>query len=223
MKKYSSLQEFVYDVCLRPSMWVSRGTFSGIYALIMGYTIGKEDTPLSGDNWFTFNRYVCIKYAFPTKYVASYVFEKSTTNDKEAIKALEETIIEFIELQKKMTSERILHYAQETFRHEEGKPEKVFRRFDNAITDGDKETIQSLIEEHKDQNILWKGKHPNDVGKLLKQISEGQPIRKIYESEDKTQVKILSADYPFLFEMNFKDGSWKIDASPLIDLWRQEK
>lgn len=218
MKKEIPFKELLNHVCSRPGMYVPKGTFSGVYSLIMGYTMGKEDTPLSGENWKTFNNYGCIKFGFPTKYVVSYVFESCSENDEESIKLFLETVNEFIELQNKMTPDEILEYASKTFRHEEGEPEKVFRIFGKALLNGDEQVIRPLIEEHENQNVLWKGTYPEDVGKLLNQISESQPIKRIYESEDKTKVKLLTADFPFPFEMNFKDGNWEIDASPLINL-----
>jgi len=218
MKKDISFQEFLNQVCSRPGMWVSKGAFQGVYCLIMGYTIGKEDTPLSGENWRTFNKYGCIKFGFPTKYVVEYVFESCAENDEEAIKLFQETVIEFLELQEKLNSDEILEYAATTFKFEEGEPEKIFRIFDEALLNADEHIIKPLIEEHEHQNILWKSSYPEDVGKLLSQISESQQLKRIYESKDKTKIRLLTADFPFPFEMNFKDGNWKIDASQLINL-----
>ncbi len=218
MKKDISFKELLNHVCSRPTMWVPKGTFNEVYSLITGYSIGKEDTPLSGDKWRIFNKYVCVKFGFPTKYVGSLVFESCTINDLEAIKLFEETINEFAELQKEMTYEQILDYAVLNFKQEEGEPEEKFRIFNEALINADKGVIKSLIVEHEHQNILWESAYPEDVGKLLNQVVEDQPIKRIYESEDKTNVKLLTADFPFPFEMNFRDGNWLIDASPLINL-----
>ncbi len=218
MKKEISFKELLNHVCSRPGMWVPKGTFSGVYSLIMGYTMGKVDTPLSGENWKTFNNYGCIKFGFSTKYVISYVFESCTENDEESIKLFHETVNEFIELQNRMTPDEILEYASKTFTYEEGEPEKIFRIFSSALLNGDEQIIRPLIEKHENQNLLWKGAYPEDVGILLNQISESQPIKRIFESEDKAKVKLITADFPFPFEMNLKDGNWKIDASKLIDL-----
>ena len=218
MKKEISFKELLNHICLRPGMYVPNGTFSGVYSFIMGYTMGKENTPLSGENWKTFNNYGCIKFGFPTKYVVSYVFESCAENDEESIKLFQETVNEFVELRNKMTSDEILEYASKKIKYEEGEPEKVFRIFGNALLIGDKQIIRPLIEEHENQNVLWKKTYPEDVGKLLNQISEGQSLKRIYESENNTKIKLLTADFPFPFEMNFKEGKWKIDATPIIDL-----
>ena len=61
-----------------------------------------------------------------------------------------------------------------------------------------------------------------ELSYIVIQISEGQPIKRIYQSEDQTKVKLLTADFPFPFEMNFRDGSWKIDVSQLIE-WRRSQ
>lgn len=223
MKEDTTFKEFLNNVCSRPGMWVLKGTFQGVYSLIMGYTIGHGDTPLSGKNWRTFNYYGCLKLGFPTKFVLSYVIESCSNNDEEAIKLFEETINEFAELQKKMTSEEIIEYAKATFTYEEGEPEKILRIFEKALLKGNEQTIKLLIDEHENQSVLWQGKYPEDVGILLNQISQGQPVKRIYESKDKTKVKLLTANYPFSFELNFKDGNWKIDASQLIALRMSQK
>ena len=218
MKEDISFRELLNNICLRPGMWVSKGKFQCVYSLIMGYTMGNVNTPLSGNNWKTFNNYGCIKYGFPTKYIVSYVFEACSNNDEEAIKLFHETVNEFIELQNRMTADEIIEYATKIYKIKEGEPEKIFRIFNIALLNGDKETIKPLINEHKHEKVLWKGSYPEDAEKLLNQISESQPIIRIYESDDKTNVKLLTADLPFPFEMNLKNGNWKIDASPLIDL-----
>ena len=50
-----------------------------------------------------------------------------------------------------------------------------------------------------------------------------QPIKKIYESEDKRLIKIISSGWPFPIEMNYLDGKWKVDASNIIELRLQNK
>lgn len=218
MQEEISLKELIKNVCLRPGMFTPKGTFNEVYSLILGYTIGRENTILSGENWRFFNKFGCVKFGFPTKYVLSYVIESCTKNDEEAIKLLEELINEFSELNKQMTMEEVINYAETTFKYEEGEPEKIYRIFNEALLNGNKQIIKPLIEEHEHQNILWKGSYPKDVGKLLNQISKNQPIRKIYESDDKNKIRLISVDLPFPIEMNFKDGNWKIDATKLIEL-----
>lgn len=213
-----SFKELIKHVCSRPGMYTPKGTFGEVYSLIFGYSLGNKNTPISGDNGKIFGNYVCLKFGFQTKYTTNYVFEICTDNDDEAIKLLEETINEFDSLRKRMTSNEILDYAATNFKYEDGEPEKIFRIFDEALLNGEEKVIKPLIEEHEHQSILWKSAYPKEVGKLLKQISEGQPIKRIYESEDKTRIKLLSADFPFPIEMSLKDGNWKINASRLINL-----
>jgi len=218
MKEEISFEKLLNHICSRPGMWTPKGTFDEVYSLILGYSMGKDDTPISGNDWKVFNKYVCIKYGFPTKYVANYVFENCVENDEEAIQLLEKTILEFGDLKQRMTNEEIFEYAVSNFKHEEGEPERIFRIFDKALLEGDEKTIKSLIEEHEHQSILWKGAYPEDVAISLDQISSGQPIKRIYESEDKTKVKLITADFPFPIEMNYKNGNWKIDATKIIEL-----
>ena len=55
------------------------------------------------------------------------------------------------------------------------------------------------------------------------QVALNQPIKKIYESEDKRLIKIISSGWPFPIEMNYLDGKWKVDASNIIELRLQNK
>ena len=77
--------------------------------------------------------------------------------------------------------------------------------------------------EHKDASVLWAGAYPNDIRMLLDEVALNQPIKKIYESEDKRLIKIISSGWPFPIEMNYLDGKWKVDASNIIELRLQNK
>jgi len=218
MKDNQSFINFFKNVCTRPGMWTPTGSFNEVLCLIDGYTMGSQKTALSGDSGWNYHYYVCNKYGFPSKYATSYVIKTLTQNDEEAIKLYMQTTLEFIEFKKTMSDEEIIEYAKINFTSEEGDAEKVFRQFDNALLEGDKEIIDSLIEDNENKEILWKRAYPKDVANLLGQISNAQPIKRIYESEDKTKVKILTGEFPFPFEMNFKNGKWIINAKPLIEL-----
>jgi hypothetical protein len=222
MKQKIPFKKLVQYVCKRPGMYTPTGSFYEVFSFFLGYIEGNKDTPISGESWSVFNSYTCIKNGFPTKYICSYVFDSFGKNDEESIKLMEETILEFTKLKEIMSLKEILSYAKTNFQYEEGEVESIFRKFDKALLEGDKKIIKSLIEKHENANILWKGSYPSDITKELGQISNGQPIKKIYESEDKTQIKLITVDFPFPIEMNLKNGSWKINAKDIIEL-RMEK
>jgi hypothetical protein len=201
-------------------MFTLCGTYNEIVAYISGYTDSNK-TPLSKSNWKIFNKYVCLKLSFPTNYVSFYAIKASTNNENDAIELLETIILEFIELRKKMTERDLYNHAIANNTYKEELPEKIFRQFNNALLNGNKEDIINLITENENSEILWVGKYPADVAKMLLEISNNQPIRRIYKSENGNQLKLLTTDFPFPIEMNFINGNWKINANDIIEIRMQ--
>jgi hypothetical protein len=206
-------QEFIEAICRRPAMFTLGGTLKEILAFIDGYRYGSS-TPISGS---VFERYVCIRNSFPTNYMWTYVISSCATDEKEALRLLEEVIIEYIQLKKKLSAEELMQYAA-TRRVEESEPAKIFRRFGKALLMGDESRIKPLIKEHKHASILWQGAYPDEVALQLSEIADSQPIRSIPISEGGQKVKIIAAGWPFSIEMNFENGRWEVNAENIIAL-----
>ncbi len=189
-------------------------SFNEVSAFINGYTSAKQ-TPISGTD---FHRFVCLKNSFPTNYVWTYVIKSCTKNDEEAISIMEKTILEFCELKNQMNEDELMKFAIDKAKTNEGEPEKIFREFDKALLNGDKEVIQSLILDNEKAELLWIGKYPKSVAEQLSELSDGQSIKRIYESENRQNIKILTSGWPFPIEMVLKNGEWKINADKIIEL-----
>jgi hypothetical protein len=217
MEQKKSFSDFITSICKRPSMFTLGGSYNEIVAYISGY-IDSKNTALSKSNWLIFNKYVCLKFSFPTNYDSFYVIKESANDDKVAIKLLEETILEFIDLRVNLSESKLYKYAIDTCTYNEALPEKICRQFNEALLNGNKEAIISVIIENENAAILWNGKYPTDIAKMLLEISSNQPIRRIYESENGNQIKLLTTEYPFPIEMNCIDGIWKINASDIIGI-----
>lgn len=196
-------------------MYCLESTFNEVSAYINGYSSAKE-TPIRGTD---FNRFVCLKNSFPPNYVWMSVIKTCTKNDNEAIALMKSTILEFCDLKTRMSKDELMQYAINNANiQQEGEPEKIFRKFDSALLNGDKEVIKSLILDTEKADLLWNGAYPKDIAKQLDNLSNKQPIKKIYESEDGKSIKIIAAGWPFPIEMTQKNSEWKINVEEIIKL-----
>ncbi len=200
-------------------MYTLGGTYNETAAYISGLSAGT-DAPINDRN---FDRFVCLKNAFPTNYVWTHVIKECSKDDDEAIALMMITILEFIELKKTMTEEEIMRFAFEKSKSDEGEVEKLFRKFDRALLIGDKAIIESLILANENAEILWAGEYPQDVAVKLEEISSNQPLKKIPVSEDGTKIKIIASGWPFPIGMYFLNGEWRIDADNIIALRMKNK
>ncbi|WP_405569031.1 hypothetical protein [Winogradskyella sp. Asnod2-B02-A] len=214
MEKEPTFTEFIEHICKRPLMYCLESTFNEISAFINGYSFAKK-TPISGTD---FHRFVCLKNSFPTNYIWTYVIKACAKNDEEAISLMKNTILEFCELKNRMNEDEIMQFAIDNAKTKEGEPEKVFREFDNALLKGDKKVIQSLIVDNEKADLLWIGKYPKSVAEQLSDLSDGQSIKRIYESENGQNIKILTSGWPFPIEMILENGEWKVNADKIIEL-----
>lgn len=214
MEKEQTFTEFIEHICKRPLMYCLGDTFNEIFAFINGYSTAKE-TPISGTD---FHRFVCLKNSFPTNYIWSYVIKSCAKNDEDAVSNMRSTILEFCELKKRMTEDELMQFAINNAETKEGEPEKIFRKFDNALLKGDKKVIQSLIIDNEKADLLWIKKYPKSVAKKLSDLSDGQSIKRIYESENGQTIKILASGWPFPIEMILENGEWKVNTDKIIEL-----
>ncbi|OAD43837.1 hypothetical protein [Polaribacter atrinae] len=214
MDKEITFSEFIEHICKRPLMYCLGGTFNEVSAFIQGYCSAKE-TPISGTE---FNRFVCLKNSFPTNYIWTYVIKTCSKNDEDGISNIKETILEFIELSNRMNEEELFQFAVDNANTKEGEPEKVFRKFENALLVGNKKIIQSLILDNDKADLLWKGKYPDSVTEKLNELSENQPIKRIKESENGKSVELVASGFPFTIELILKNNEWKVNADKIIKL-----
>ncbi|WP_179018815.1 hypothetical protein [Winogradskyella forsetii] len=212
--KEQTFSEFIEHICKRPLMYCLGGTFDEISAFINGYSYAKN-TPIRGTD---FHRFVCLKNSFPTNYVWTYVIKTCAKNDIEAISTMKSSILEFIELRNHLNTDELMKFAINSANTKEGKPEKVFREFENALLKGNKEIIQSLILKNNKADILWNGKYPDSVIEKLNEISENQPIKRIKESEDGESIEIIASGFPFSIELVLKNNEWKVNSEKIINL-----
>lgn len=219
MEKKQLFIEFINQICARPRMFISSGTYKETVAYIIGFSEGNE-TPFSDR---VFDQFVCLKNSFPTNHVWDYVIKECSKDDDEAILLLKDTILEFIELKSTMTEKELMQFAVKSSKSKESEAEKVFRKFDSALLLGDKEVIQSLIIENKDAEVLWSGSYPEDVALKLNEISSSQPIKQIPMLEERNKVKIIASGWPFPIEMNLINGKWRINAENIIALRMSNK
>jgi hypothetical protein len=103
-----SFVEFIENICKRPAMYTG-GSVKETLAFIEGYRYGNS-TPISGR---AFDRYVCLRYSFPTNYVWTAVINEFAKDDKDAMRRIEEIIIEFVRLKEKMSDDELIQYATE--------------------------------------------------------------------------------------------------------------
>ncbi|MCH2196960.1 hypothetical protein [Kordia sp.] len=215
MEKELIFTEFIEHICKRPAMYCLGSTFNEISAYINGYSHAKK-APISGAD---FNQFVCLKNSFPTNYAWYYVIKTCSKNDTEAIALMKDTILEFCDITSRMSIEQVMNYAiKNANTQKEGEPEKIFRKFDRALLSGNKAVIESLVLDIEKADVLWQGKYPNEVAEQLEELSNKQPIKRIYESENGKSIKILASGWPFPIEMIQKNGTWKINAGKIIKL-----
>jgi hypothetical protein len=91
-------------------MYTLGGTYNETAAFITGFSAGSE-SPI---NDRIFDRFVCLKHAFPTNYVWTYVIKECSKDDHEGISLMMDTILEFIELRNTMTEEELMQFAMKS-------------------------------------------------------------------------------------------------------------
>ncbi len=217
MENKEEFIEFIQNICERPRMF-SSGSFDETAAFIQGYAFGSA-TPISDR---VFDRFVCVKNSFPSNYVWSIVIKLCTKSDVEAIQLTKKTILEFVELREKMSDDELIQFAIDSVELESVEvceSIQVFKVFDKALLYGDKKILEPIVKANKNAEILWQGKYPKDVAISLEDLSKNQPVKKIFESEDGKQIKLIAHGWPFSIEMNFIDGNWKVNADDIIEMW----
>jgi hypothetical protein len=220
LKTEEEFKAFIGHVCDRPNMYAPRGNFEGIAAFIHGWATGGEVAVFDRPLW----RYICLKLGFPTNYLWSSVIKNATKTSEEAIALTKTLFLEFLELKDQMTPEELDQHAFKTkLVKEEGAPEKIFRKFDRALLRGKQSEIEQYLIPHENAHVLWQGAYPTDVSATLNDMANNQPIRRVYESEDNSTVRIIAAGWPFEIEIKLIGNNWKIDAKDIIKIRSKNK
>jgi hypothetical protein len=217
MSSTDSFVKLVESICRRRTMYVSGGSFYEVCAYITGYANASSDGPLSDEGWKAFSHFVCAAFRFPSKYCWSYVLKQCSRDDDEATARLQSLLTEFVERSKTESHEDIVQeMMSRACSEEEGEPEKTWRRFSRALHRGNRNEIESLIQEHPDADILWSGAYPDDVVPLLDRIQESYLVSQISGSEDEGEVTIITPDFGPV-ALKRVGGNWRIDATKVID------
>ena len=208
----------VKQICRHRKMYVCGGSFYEVCAYLAGYAQASSNCPLSGDAWLAFNGFVCADLRFPQKYVWPYVLKLASRDDDEAVERLLGLLIEFAERTKTQSHEEIVQQAMSRARsHEEGEPEKTWRRFTRGLHRGKRDQIEPLIQPHPHAEVLWSTANPDDEALLLDQIAESYLVSQISGSVEKGHVTIITDFGPIALTLT-GDG-WRVDASEIIEIW----
>jgi hypothetical protein len=96
-------------------------------------------------------------------------------------------------------------------------PEAVFREFFIKSLRPDERTIRSLILDHPDSDILWKGSYPDAVAALLASQYQQMEILRVEEQDDSDRVLLQSSATPMPIAVVKVEGVWRVDASSIIE------
>ncbi len=101
-------------------------------------------------------------------------------------------------------------------------PEEVYRQFFLATLKPDERTIRALIVDHKDADVLWKeGSYPDDVAALLASQYRDMTIERsepLVSSTESDRVLLRSSASPIPLTLIKRDGKWRLDARPIIEM-----
>ena len=95
----------------------------------------------------------------------------------------------------------------------------MLRNFFVANLNLDENTIRSLIVDHKDAAILWlPGNYPKEVEEMLNAQYKQMDIVRVGEAGNETdKVLLKSSASPTPIHVINVNGTWKVDASPIIE------
>lgn len=99
-------------------------------------------------------------------------------------------------------------------------PEETYRSFMIANLTGDESAIRPLILDHDDAHILWQGAYPAEVATLLSEQYRAMEVSRVKSSDDGNRVELQSSAVPMSIAVTQVNGSWKVDAGPIIEFRR---
>ena len=98
-------------------------------------------------------------------------------------------------------------------------PEGVYRRFMIANLSGDENAIRPLILDHDNADVLWQGAYPDKVAAAFVELYRDMEITRVDSPKgDEARVLLKSSASPIPFPVVNVEGTWKIDASAMIEI-----
>ena len=218
MQKNQTFLTLIHNVCNEPESYTLKGSYNEAIAFINGYLIGNPDAPLSGKSWKYFNRYVCFKFSENSDGWWCEALKKGCPTDEFALELVEKTIREFLTLQEQVSEDEWEMFISEGNALTLSEAEVTFRKFEQALLQGDVMTAHEVMESHPEADILWKGAESLVFSEdhELMNLSVVQPVKTIHESEDGNVVKLLTAGWPFPIKVTLQEDGWKVDAHDII-------
>ena len=209
--------ELVDRICRYPQMFTVGGTFGEVVAYFTGLAAAPNACPLSDDGDRVFNYFITARLIVPNKYWWPGAIKIVATDDADALVRLRDLLTEFAELRKTKSFTEIGQDAAKSLaEYTEPEPAKVWRQFLAARHRSIQHEIEPLIMPHADAGVLWRGDStPPNIADQLTDISEGYVVSVISGSLESGSVQL--ATELGVRAAHFVDGSWRIDASSLIE------
>ena len=104
-------------------------------------------------------------------------------------------------------------------------PEAVYRRLFLALLDPESNSIRDLILDHEGAEILWtEGRYPDTVAEALRKQYQEMSVEKVVgesQGNDHDRIFLKSSALPFPLAVVKREGKWKVDAGPIIEMRKQ--
>lgn len=223
MDSTETFLKLVESICRHRGMYVCGHSFYEVCAYFTGYAHASPDSPLSGDGWEAFGRFICAAFRFPSNYAWPYVVRQCSRDDDEAIEQLRTLLTEFAtRARTEAHADIVQDMISRASEQEEGEPERTWRRLAHALLTGRRDEIEPLIQAHPEAEILWSGAYPDNVALALDELAESQPVTRIPGSEQEGVATIITPDFGPV-SLKLVDGSWRVDASKVIACWKASR
>lgn len=219
--KHATIQDFLEvadSICKRPQMYLAGQSFCEVCAYLLGYSSAMDPYPLGQDRNTSFNDFVTARLGYPQKLAWPYVLWTAAGSDKHAIDLLRNLLMEYLRALQGDRVQDLIAEARtklESLMRNPPAQVKCWRKFSHALNHGDRATLEELILQNENANVLWDTAYPAEVVPVMDYIEESSAIPVISESEDGSVAEIMSPDYGPLRLVQV-DGRWKLDAEPVI-------
>jgi hypothetical protein len=216
MSALTVFKEMVNHICMRHPMYVCGGTYYEVAAYIQGFASAMKESPFDGDLRFAFNEYVTQTFGFPAKLAWPFVIKKATKSDEEAIAKLYTLLTTYIEAVEGNCVAQLLSAERLKASVRDAEPQVIcWQLFSRALHRGDRMGIEKHALQRDNIQILWSGSYPDGVIPLMDEIAESFAIPVLFVSDDGLRSRVMTPDFGEL-DLEFVDGAWKIDPSPVI-------
>ncbi len=219
MDEIDKFIELVNNACRRPGMFTLNATFGEVAAIFSGIEIWAKNSPISSDPERTLDFFITSRLHVPGKYWWPGAIRLVASDDNAALLKMRELLVEFATLRRTHSLESIRELAAD---YEETEPARVWRRFLVARFAANEAEIQPLIMPHPDAALLWSDTPaPPGVAEQLKSISDSYVVSVVSGSLESGHVTIVTEIGKV--DVHLVDGSWRLDASPIIAMSKSNK